>query len=232
MYRLVIIILFSSYFSFGQIHEFGLFLGGSNAIADVGSGVYVKPNNIAIGGIYKWNRSARHSYRVSMIYSSITGDDSKSSESRRKKRDFSFKNEVKEITAGMEFTFWNFDLHDQHSYAIKTTPYLFTGLSYFNYDALALNSDSIIEEYNSHSSLAIPMIFGVKSAITKQLILAVEIGARYTFTDDLDGSNPVKEKESIESLKFGNINSNDWYVFSGITLTYTFGKNPCFCNTN
>jgi hypothetical protein len=232
MYRLVIIILFSSYFSFGQIHEFGVFLGGSNAIADVGSEVYVKPNNIAVGAIYKWNRSARHSYRVSMIYSSITGDDSKSSESRRKKRDFSFKNEVKEITAGMEFTFWNFDLHDQHSYAIKTTPYLFTGLSYFNYDALALNSDSVIEEYNSHSSLAIPMIFGVKSAITKQLILAIEIGARYTFTDDLDGSNPVKEKESIESLKFGNINSNDWYVFSGVTLTYTFGKNPCFCNTN
>jgi hypothetical protein len=232
MYRLVIIILFSSYFSFGQIHEFGVFLGGSNAIADVGSGVYVKPNNIAVGAIYKWNRSARHSYRVSMIYSSITGDDSKSSESRRKKRDFSFKNEVKEITAGMEFTFWNFDLHDQHSYAIKTTPYLFTGLSYFNYDALALNSDSVIQEYNSHSSLAIPMIFGVKSAITKQLILAIEIGARYTFTDDLDGSNPVKEKESIESLKFGNINSNDWYVFSGVTLTYTFGKNPCFCNTN
>ncbi len=232
MYRLVIIILFSSYFSFGQIHEFGVFLGGSNAIADVGSEVYVKPNNIAVGAIYKWNRSARHSYRVSMIYSSITGDDSKSSESRRKKRDFSFKNEVKEITAGMEFTFWNFDLHDQHSYAIKTTPYLFTGLSYFNYDALALNSDSVIEEYNSHSSLAIPMVFGVKSAITKQLILAIEIGARYTFTDDLDGSNPVKEKESIESLKFGNINSNDWYVFSGVTLTYTFGKNPCFCNTN
>ena len=232
MYRLVIIILFSSYFSFGQIHEFGVFLGGSNAIADVGSEVYVKPNNIAVGAIYKWNRSARHSYRVSMIYSSITGDDSKSSESRRKKRDFSFKNEVKEITAGMEFTFWNFDLHDQHSYAIKTTPYLFTGLSYFNYDALALNSDSVIEEYNSHSSLAIPMIFGVKSAITKQLILAIEIGARYTFTDNLDGSNPVKEKESIESLKFGNINSNDWYVFSGVTLTYTFGKNPCFCNTN
>ena len=232
MYRLVIIILFSSYFSFGQIHEFGVFLGGSNAIADVGSEVYVKPNNIAVGAIYKWNRSARHSYRVSMIYSSITGDDSKSSESRRKKRDFSFKNEVKEITAGMEFTFWNFDLHDQHSYAIKTTPYLFTGLSYFNYDALALNSDSVIEEYNSHSSLAIPMVFGVKSAITKQLILAIEIGARYTFTDNLDGSNPVKEKESIESLKFGNINSNDWYVFSGVTLTYTFGKNPCFCNTN
>ena len=132
----------------------------------------------------------------------------------------------------MEFTFWEFDLHDQHNYAIKTTPYLFTGLSYFNYNALVLNPNNKIEEYNSHNSLAIPMVVGIKSAITKQFVLAFEIGARYTFTDDLDGSNPVRDKEEFESLKFGNTNSNDWYVFTGITLTYTFGKNPCFCNTN
>lgn len=232
MYRLTILLLLSCCFSFGQIHEVGLFVGGSNAIADVGSGKYINPNDIAIGGIYKWNRSPRHSYRVSAIYSSITGDDSKSSDPRRKQRNLTFKNEVKEITAGMEFTFWEFDLHDQHNYAIKTTPYLFSGLSYFNYNALVLNPNNKIEEYNSHNSLAIPMVVGIKSAITKQFVLAVEIGARYTFTDDLDGSNPVRDKEEFESLKFGNTNSNDWYVFTGITLTYTFGKNPCFCNTN
>jgi len=232
MYRLTILLLLSCFFSFGQIHEVGLFLGGSNAIADVGSGKYVNPNDIAIGGIYKWNRSLRHSYRVSAIYSSITGDDSKSVDPRRKQRGLTFKNEIKEITAGMEFTFWEFDLHDQHNYAVKTTPYLFTGLSYFNYNALVLNPNNKIEEYNSHNSLAIPMVVGIKSAITKQFVLAIEIGARYTFTDDLDGSNPVRDKEEFESLKFGNTNSNDWYVFTGITLTYTFGKNPCFCNTN
>ncbi len=209
-----------------------MFLGGANAIADVGSEQFVNPNAIAVGGIYKWNRSARHSYRLSAIYSKITGDDSKSSESRRKLRGFSFENELKEITAGMEFTFWDFDLHDQHNYAIKTTPYLFTGVSYLNYKALALNSDNIIEGHNSQNSFAIPMAVGVKSAITKQFVIAVEIGARYTFSDDLDGSNPVGANKDSASLQFGNTNSNDWYVFSGLTLTYTFGENPCFCNTN
>jgi hypothetical protein len=232
MYRLAILLFFFSFFSFGQIHELGLFLGGANAIADVGSELYVNPNTIAIGGIYRWNRSTRHSYRLSAIYSKITGDDSKSSESRRKLRDLSFENELKEITAGMEFTFWDFDLHDQHNYAIKTTPYLFTGLSYFNYKALELNSDNVIEGHNSQNSFAIPMVVGVKSAISKQFVLAVEIGARYTFIDDLDGSNPVGGEKDATSLQFGNTNSNDWYVFSGLTLTYTFGKNPCFCNTN
>jgi hypothetical protein len=32
-------------------------------------------------------------------------------------------------------------------------------------------------------------------------------------------------------LKFGNINNNDWYVFSGLTLTYTFGENPAIVQT-
>ncbi len=232
MYRLLLILLFSFTYSLAQIHEVGMFLGGANAIADVGSEIYINPNTLAIGAIYKWNRSPRHSYRFSATYSNLKGSDSKSSESRRRIRDFSFKNEIIELTAGMEFTFWDFDLHNQHNYAVKTTPYLFTGLSYFNYNALALNSDNEIESYDTANSLAIPMLVGVKTAINNQFIIGVEVGVRYTFTDDLDGSNPVKDKKDIESLKFGNLNSNDWYVFSGITLTYTFGRNPCFCNTN
>ena len=29
--------------------------------------------------------------------------------------------------------------------------------------------------------------------------------------------------------KFGNTNNKDWYVFTGFTLTYTFGNKPCYC---
>lgn len=228
--KITLLTLLLSSLSYGQIHEVGLFIGGSNAIADVGSGSYIKPNDVAIGAIYKWNRSPRHSFRFSAIYANIKGSDSESSDPRRKQRDYSFENTIKELTAGMEFTFFDFDLHDQHNYAIKTTPYLFTGVTYLHYDALALNASNKIERYNSHNTFAIPMTVGIKSAITKQFVLAFEVSARYAFTDDLDGSNPVRDKEEYESLKFGNVDSNDWYVFTGFTLTYTFGKNPCFCN--
>jgi hypothetical protein len=44
------------------------------------------------------------------------------------------------------------------------------------------------------------------------LIVALEMGARYTLTDNLDGSI---EEESLKSSQFGNINNNDWYVFQG-----------------
>ena len=68
------------------------------------------------------------------------------------------------------------------------------------------------------------MIFGVKKKITMRLILAGEVGFRYTLTNNLDGSLP-KERP----FSFGNKASNDWYTFTGLTLTYTFGEEPCYC---
>jgi hypothetical protein len=55
--------------------------------------------------------------------------------------------------------------------------------------------------------------YDFRSNITPSLIVALEMGARYTLTDNLDGSNP--KKESLKSSQFGNINNNDWYVFQG-----------------
>jgi hypothetical protein len=71
------------------------------------------------------------------------------------------------------------------------------------------------------------MVLGFKMRFIKQLILGLEVGARYTFSDSIDGSVP--DNDALEDFRFGNINNNDWYVFSGISLTYTFGKNPCYC---
>ena len=62
----------------------------------------------------------------------------------------------------------------------------------------------------------------------KLIILGIEVGVRYTFSDELDGSVP--DAEYREPFSFGNINSNDWYVFSGFTITYTFGEKPCYCS--
>ena len=72
------------------------------------------------------------------------------------------------------------------------------------------------------------MAIGYKTNISTHLILAAEIGARYTFSDELDGSVP--DNEDRAQFSFGNTNNSDWYMFSGITLTYTFGRRPCYCN--
>jgi hypothetical protein len=214
--------LFTFTATHAQIHEIGVFLGGSNFIGDIGNTTYIKPNEPAFGILYKWNKSPRHSYRFSYTQSQISGDDKGSKEQGRQNRGYSFTNNLKELSAGLEFNFFDFNLHD---YKTKITPYVYSGLNFIYFDGKYLNSNVIKSNGNS-TSIAIPIALGLKSNISENFILAVEVRANYCFTDNIDGSNP-----SDESLpKFGNINNNDWYVFSGVTLTYTFGEKPCYCS--
>lgn len=207
-----------------QINEIGVFLGGANYIGEVGPTTYIAPKDAALGLIYKWNRSTRHSYRISYTYGKISSNDLDTDVTDRNLRGYKFENTIHEISAGMEFNFFEFDLHNLKR---QFTPYVFTGLSYFSYNELYFSASDVAEEDGRERQLAIPMIVGVKARINRRFVLGLEVGARYTFTDNLDGSNP--KNDELSSLQFGNINSKDWYVFTGFTLTYTFGENPCFC---
>ncbi|MEH6765964.1 MAG: DUF6089 family protein [Aequorivita antarctica] len=223
----VFLILSTVFFAHSQTYEIGGMIGGANYIGDVGNTSYINPNSLAVGGIFKWNRSARHAFRGSIMVAKIKGDDSKSSNNRRKERGYSFENTVKELSIGLEYTFWEFDVHAQKSIS---APYLYTGLTGFSYTALRKKASGQIVEYDNALSIAIPMVIGYKATISQNAMFGFEIGARYTFTDDLDGSNPIKGLADEESLKFGNTNSDDWYVFTGITVTFAFGRKPCYCN--
>lgn len=227
-YFATVLLLLSAAFSIhSQTYEIGGMIGGANYIGDVGKTNYINPNSLAVGGIFKWNRSARHAFRGSVLVAKIKGDDAESSNSRRKQRGYSFENTVKEVSAGIEYTFWDFNVHSQKSIS---TPYLYTGLTYFWYDALYKRTDNVIVDYDGAGSVAIPMVVGFKANMGVNAMIGFEIGARYTFSDDLDGSNPVKDLANDEQLKFGNTNSDDWYVFTGVTVTFAFGRKPCYCN--
>ncbi|WP_417557349.1 DUF6089 family protein [Mesoflavibacter zeaxanthinifaciens] len=221
----IIITLFSIQFSTAQIHEFGLYLGGSNFIGDVGATDYIAPKNLTIGGIYKWNRSPRHSYRISLLFSELEGIDKNSDDPSRQIRGLEFNSQIIELSAGMEFTFLDFNLHKG---GFVSTPYLYTGVTVTKHDNFFLaNSGQLEPEGTESFAYGIPMVVGYKAAIAQHFVLAFEIGARYTFSDEIDGSVP--DAEELQSKSFGNLNNNDWYTFTGVTLTYTFGKNPCYC---
>ena len=220
-----IISVFSLQISFSQIYEVGLFLGGSNLISDVGATNYISPNQPAIGGIFKWNRSPRHSWRISAIYTTLEAEDSKSDDPRRIERGYSYSNNsFFEISVGMEFTFFDFNLHNP---GIKSTPYLYSGISIAHHDNYYFSNGVQTSEDASSWAYGIPMVLGYKINVNEHFVLAGEIGARYTFTDEIDGSMP--DTPELENFRFGNINNNDWYMFTGITITYTFGERPCYC---
>lgn len=221
---LLIISILSIQFSHSQIFEIGGFAGGSNLIGDVGATDYINPNAPALGLLFKWNRSKRHSWRASLIYSDLKAYDSKSDDPRRIQRDYDFDSNLLEISAGMEFTFMDFNLHSGRTVA---TPYLYSGISVAHHDNYYFLNGIQTSENTSSWAYGIPMALGFKTNILGNFILGLEVGARYTFSDEIDGSMPDDQWRS--QYRFGNINNNDWYVFSGITLTYTFGENPCYC---
>ncbi|WP_163421514.1 DUF6089 family protein [Flagellimonas sp. CMM7] len=205
-----------------QTYEIGVFAGGANVIGDVGRTNYILPSGPAFGGIFKWNKSKRYAWRASVMYGSFTADDSKSSKSSREQRGYVIDNSVLEASAGIEFNFVEYNLH---KLGPAFTPYLYTGLTFFRYDFNYFDALQVQDINQKEGSFAIPMTVGAKYRLNQFLILGAEIGARYTFTDNLDGSNP--EGSNFEQFRFGNILSDDWYVFSGFTLTYTFGRKPC-----
>ena len=209
-----------------QIHEVGVFVGGSNFIGDVGQTTYISPNEPALGILYKWNKSPRLSYRFSLNGAYYSGDDLDSDDPSRNQRGYQFRNSIKEVSFGLEFNFFDFNLHDVKR---KYSPYIHSGLNYLRFRYSYLQSNQIVAEERI-GALAIPMTLGIKSNVSRHIVLGLEVGARYTFTDNLDGSNPKDDTlMRFGATRFGNINNNDWYVFSGFTLSYTFGRKPCYC---
>lgn len=260
--RLSILTLFILVTTFvtAQTYEAGLVLGGTNFVGDVGSSSFVKHGDyiekVSYGVIFKWNRSTRHAFRASVIQHRTFGDDKLSESIGRKERGYQFKNSITEFSAGLEFNFWEWNLHDIKRPQI--VPYISTGLSFFMADDYRLDIN-VKEDYNKEDfsadlvvkkklnkiddknySFAIPLIFGVKGAVSEDFVIALEFGARYAFTDNLDGSkkkkveadysliDTSKNKVIKDALTFGNESMNDWYIFGGITLTYTFGRKPCY----
>lgn len=219
---------------FGQInaqtYEVGVFAGGTNNIGDVGRTNFILPSGPAVGALFKWNKSKRYAWRASVIYGEFTADDSKSSIASRAERKFLVNNSVLEFSAGLEVNFVEYNLH---KLGPAFTPYLYTGLTYFRYDYNYVDVGVLVDANQKDGTFAIPMTVGFKKRISQYLILGGEIGARYTFTDNLDASYPEKLNLVNEVTgasfdpRFGNIFSDDWYVFSGLTLTYTFGRKPC-----
>lgn len=219
--------------SSAQTYEIGLQLGQTNYVGDVGNTTFIRPEDTGFGIIAKWNRSERHSFRASFSYLPISADDNLASDPRRSARNFKFDNSVKELSLGIEFTFWEWNLHTGKK---QTTPYIYSGVNVINYGDLALRlRDSEIMAFDDTWGMSIPMVLGVKTTLGQHFVFSFELGARYSFTDNLDGSNPSNlNLESVfgdgaPNLNFGNQNNNDWYFFNAISLTYTFGRRPCYC---
>lgn len=113
---------------------------------------------------------------------------------------------------------------------------------------------TISKENEKNFAVAIPFGAGYKYKFNYKWVVSAEIGVRATFIDGLDMANAQAEDFSyntaagldgyagvaseiesrnqilIEQRNLGDTSAKDWYVFSGLTFTYTFGRPPCYCD--
>ncbi len=216
---LAIVFICITSISWGQINEIGVFIGGSNYVGDVGKTNYISPNNFGISLVYKYNLNPRIALRGNLSLISISGDDAKSSNEIRKNRNFNFKNSLKELAVGIEYNFFEYDMTSVDQ---AYTPYILLEVAAYSYDGVASEIATGQYNFNSKIGYSIPIGLGFKGKLAENIGFALETRINYTFKDDLDYTT-----NKISSLNFGG-NSNDWYMFTGISLVYAFGRPSCY----
>ncbi|MCK5906261.1 MAG: hypothetical protein KAG37_01645 [Flavobacteriales bacterium] len=198
--------------SYAQRYEIGLFAGGNNIVGDVGSGYYVHPNSLSIGGVFKWNLDNRWGLRFDGGVSNARGDGSvQFGISEGSGTDYEYSVALYHAEVLVEWNVFDYNLRKSR---YNQTPYMTAGIGVINHDVYP-------DDASRKTTVSIPFGVGYKYAITQKLVLAADLMFRYSFTDDLDLTN---------SKKVGNLNSNDWFTTIGLTLTYVFGRDPCACD--
>ena len=236
----LIFILNSGY---SQNNEIGVFFGGTNYIGDVGPTIYINPLpkqnitkdsvpnfNLVIGVLYKRNLSKRLALRLGFNLAEIQSSDFwPGTEEYRLQRGKWFKNDIQEVSLSLEFNFRDFDTKSEN---FQYSPYVRSGLSYFRFnDMYYPNGYNGAQSFAKHNEFAIPISVGFKTKPVKSFSIGFEITANHSFSENLDGSYPKRfeDYELYSQKSFGGNLSQDWYVFTGFTLTYIFGNYECYC---
>lgn len=205
----------------GQIHAVGISLGGTNYVGDVGSDVYFYPRNIGGSVFYKYNENPRIVWRITYSFLPISGDDAEALTTYRSNRNYRFENTINELAFGLEYNFFEYDLSSEDT---TWTPYFLVELAGFNYTNVKSYSEEDLPIKGNKTSFAIPFGLGFKSKLSSTLVLAFETKFRYTFEDDLDFTTRETPNIILEGT------GNDWYLFTGFSVIYTFGRRVCYAD--
>jgi hypothetical protein len=202
--------------TFAQKSEVGLMLGGSVYSGDLSPALvnfqFIRP---AAGIFYRYNYTTHWAAKAAIFAGTITANDAASSDPFQQNRNLSFTSRIFELTGNIEFNFLEYATGDSKR---PFTPYIFTGLSVFDFNPKADFNGELVElkplgtegqnlanppvKPYSLVQLAIPLGLGIKWNLGQRFCLGFEIGSRKTFTrylDDVGGNYPDKKHLLAES---------------------------------
>jgi len=155
----------------------------------------------AAGLVIRKNHDRRFSYKTEALFLSLRSDERMSTDPISLDRGLHFKSLVYELSGQVEFNFLPYELGNP---LYPWSPFLYTGISIFNFNPQAENKNgqwvnlqelgtegqgsSAFPERKVYSliQLAIPIGGGIKIAVNEFFNIVLECGVRKTFTDYLD----------------------------------------------
>jgi hypothetical protein len=124
----------------------------------------------------------------------------------------------------MEYNFYEYDVSSKDK---SWTPYLLFELAAFNYTYVKRTDAAENNVLGKKTAFAIPIGVGFKSNLSGAMSFSLETKFRYTFTDDLDADALDADTNEPPPSYFEGT-GNDWYMFTGVSLIYTFGRPACY----
>lgn len=253
---LIIAFAFLGAVAYPQTAEVGLSGGITYYLGDINPGIHFLASKPAYGVVARVNLDSRWVVKANAFRGRIKGDDNKGRTNEI--RGLKFESKITDIGLTAEFNF--FDYHTGSRKKVLTPYIFGgIGVVIFNPEADGVDLRSIGTEgqnvgfdgrkpYNVYA-FTIPFGIGVKYGLNKRLAISAEWGMRKTFTDYLDDvsttyyldgttidisnpeeflSDPTKQHQAMQER--GDPETNDWYNFTGVSLTYKFrlyNKNKC-----
>lgn len=203
--------------------ELGIGLGGLNYKGDLSPEYRLLNNRPAFSAFYRKDISAPVTLRGTVAYGLLRGNDADNKDENGNAlplptlRQASMKGSLLDVAGTLEYNF--FDYHNRRD-KVHFTPYVYVGVAGFLAFTKTTGAQPGFEQSGTVPGLAVPAGVGLKLALSRHWNLGLETGARKAITDMLDH---VKE----QSPAFANRFDQDWYYYTGVSISYTFYKIRC-----
>lgn len=231
-----------------------------NPIPFMGDGVKKLSLNtlpLTLNLLYRRNLNPHYSLRLNLSASQFYDKDQAAKDNFRKERNLIADAKLAEVALLFEYTFY--DINSSHinrtspyifagvaGFGVTTLKK--TGVYTGDPNTFELKNYSLVTTKGEKMDFGFALPIGVGLKYKRNfLVFFAEIGFRYTFSDEIDYSTTKNtsisvpagtveivqkkiQKTTYELSNIGNPNDNDWYVHTNFGVTYTFGREKCYCN--
>lgn len=232
-----------------QTMEVGAFVGTSYYIGELNPGLPFNQAQLAYGGLARYNLNRRWALKLSYSRGKVKGSDETGGNVND--RELSFQSVINDFAIVAEFSFWEYFTGSKRNYFtpyifggigyFTFNPQTLDGVDLQPLGTEGQNIGFDGRSPYNQSGLSFPFGIGVKYSVSERLGLSLETGMRKTFTDYiddvsttyyLDGNsiNPSNTAQVLsdptmdhdEYMQRGDQGNNDWFNYTGFTITYKF----------